>query len=149
MPVVTGLDPIDAYVGDRIRTCRVDIGMSQRTLANRLGLTFQQIHKYEKGANRVGAGRLQKAAKILGVTVSFLFEGAPGPKSRAASTPSLPNELLEIMGTAQGRRLIEAVGRISNTNTRTELARLIETIADRQTPKRASRKKTLGSRASK
>lgn len=149
MPVVKGLDPIDAYVGDRIRTCRVDIGMSQRTLAKRLGLTFQQIHKYEKGANRVGAGRLQKTAKILGVTVSFLFEGAPGPKSRAASTPNLPNELLEIMGTAQGRRLIKAVGRISNTNTRTELARLIETIADRQAPKRAYRKKTLGSRASK
>jgi transcriptional regulator with XRE-family HTH domain len=66
MPTVKGLDPIDAYVGDRIRTCRLDISMNQRTLANRLGPSFQQIQKYEKGANRIGASRLQKISKILG-----------------------------------------------------------------------------------
>jgi hypothetical protein len=79
--------------------------------------------------------------------VSFLFEGAPIPKSRAASTPSLPKELLEIMRTARGRRLVEAVGRISN-NTRIELARLIEIVADEPALKRVYRKKTLFSRAS-
>lgn len=147
MPTVKGLDPIDAYVGDRIRTCRLDISMNQRTLANRLGLSFQQIQKYEKGANRIGASRLQKISKILGVPVSFLFEGAPMRKSRAASRPSLPKELLEIMRTARGRRLVEAVGRISN-NTRIELARLIEIVADEPALRRVYRKKTLGSRAS-
>jgi transcriptional regulator with XRE-family HTH domain len=149
MPTVKAPDPIDAYVGDRIRTCRLGLSMSQHTLAKGIGLTFQQIQKYEKGANRIGASRLQKIAKILGVPVPFLFEGAPGPKSRAASTPSLPNELLEIMGTAKGRRLIEAVGRISNTDTRNGLARLIEAIADGPALKRAYRKRTGGSRASR
>jgi transcriptional regulator with XRE-family HTH domain len=144
MPTIKGLDPIDAYVGDRIRTCRFDIGMSQKTLANGVGLSFQQIQKYEKGANRVGASRLQKISKILGVPLSFLFEGAPVPKSRAAKTPSLPKELQEIMGTAKGRRLIEAIGRISNADTRNELARLIEAVADGPALKRAYRKKTLG-----
>jgi transcriptional regulator with XRE-family HTH domain len=144
MPNVKAPDPIDVYVGDRVRTRRLQINMSQNTLAKRLGLTFQQIEKYEKGANRVGASRLQKISKILGIPASFLFEGAPGPKSQAASAPSLPKELLEIMGTAQGRRLVEAVGRISNTRTRNELARLIEIIADAPASKRAYRRKTLG-----
>jgi transcriptional regulator with XRE-family HTH domain len=147
MPTVKAFDPIDAYVGERVRACRLRISMSQHTLAKRLGLTFQQIQKYEKGANRVSASRLQQISKIIGVPVTFFFEGSPGPKSRA-SKPALPNELLEIMRTAQGRRLIEAVGRISNPNTRTELARLIEIIADGLASKRGYRRKTPRSRAS-
>jgi transcriptional regulator with XRE-family HTH domain len=143
MPTVKTPDPIDAFVGNRVRTRRLHIGMRQDALAKKIGLTFQQIQKYEKGANRIGASRLQKISKILGVTVSFLFEGAPISASRGASTPGLPKEVLEITRSAQGRRLVEAVGRISN-NTRNELARLIEIITDEPAPKRAYRKKTLG-----
>ena len=71
-------DPIDKYVGSRIRMRRIMLGMSQEKLGDALGLTFQQVQKYEKGTNRVGASRLQQIADVLQVHVSFMFEGAPG-----------------------------------------------------------------------
>jgi transcriptional regulator with XRE-family HTH domain len=66
-------DPVDVHVGARIRTRRLLIGMNQETLANRLGLTFQQVQKYEGGANRVSASRLSQIAEILGVTIDYFF----------------------------------------------------------------------------
>ena len=69
-------DPVDVYVGKRLRMRRLMLDMSQETLADGLGLTFQQVQKYEKGANRVGAGRLQKLCEILEVPVEFFFEKA-------------------------------------------------------------------------
>ena len=75
-------DPIDKYVGSRIRMRRIMLGMSQEKLGDALGLTFQQIQKYEKGTNRVGASRLQQIADVLQVHVSFMFEGAPGVVKR-------------------------------------------------------------------
>src|SRR5262245_11880642 len=71
-------NPVDKYVGSRIRMRRIMLGMSQEKLGESLGLTFQQIQKYEKGTNRVGASRLQQISEILQVPVSFLFEGGPG-----------------------------------------------------------------------
>src|ERR1700680_2298696 len=71
-------NPTDKYVGARIRMRRLMLGMSQTALAQGLGLTFQQIQKYEKGVNRIGASRLQQIAHILRVPVEFFFEGAPG-----------------------------------------------------------------------
>ena len=74
------LNPIDAHVGRRVGRRRMALGMSQEKLAAGLGLTFQQIQKYEKGMNRMGSSRLQQAADILGVPVPFFFEGnADGP----------------------------------------------------------------------
>src|ERR1700674_3906954 len=78
-------NPIDKHVGSRVRMRRMMLGMSQEKLGNALGLTFQQVQKYEKGANRIGASRLQQIAHILQVSVSFFFEGAP---SVPGSTPS-------------------------------------------------------------
>jgi transcriptional regulator with XRE-family HTH domain len=124
--------PVDKHVGERIRMRRIMLAMSQQTLAEKLGLTFQQIQKYEKGANRVGASRLHQISEILGVPVSFLFEDLPGPKSRASGN-SLPKYLMEFMQTAQGQRLVEALSRISDKNVRNHLERLIETIADNRT----------------
>src|SRR5689334_13528231 len=70
-------DPVDNYVGSRVRMRRVMLGMSQEKLGEALGLTFQQIQKYEKVTNRVGASRIQQISEILQVPVSFLFEGGP------------------------------------------------------------------------
>ncbi len=70
-------NPIDKHVGSRVRMRRMMLGMSQEKLGNNLGLTFQQVQKYEKGTNRIGASRLQQISQILQVPVSFFFEGAP------------------------------------------------------------------------
>ena len=72
-------NPIDKYVGARIRMRRLMLHMSQTRLSDGLGLTFQQVQKYENGANRVGASRLQQISTILQVPVAFFFEGAPNP----------------------------------------------------------------------
>ncbi len=76
-------NPIDIHVGKRIRMRRLMLRMSQEKLADALGVTFQQIQKYEKGANRVGASRLQQIASALRVEVSFFFEGLPSPSAYA------------------------------------------------------------------
>src|SRR5713101_5314987 len=70
--------PIDIHVGTRVRLRRTLLGMSQEKLGEALGLTFQQVQKYERGANRIGASRIQQISGILQVPVSFLFEGGPG-----------------------------------------------------------------------
>ena len=75
-------DPVDKYVGSRVRMRRLMLGMSQTELADGLRLTFQQVQKYEKGTNRMGASRLQHIAHILRVPLAFLFEGAPQPGGR-------------------------------------------------------------------
>src|SRR6267142_5990335 len=70
-------DPVDVYVGGRVRTRRLLLGMNQEELAKRLGLTFQQVQKYESGANRVSASRLWEIAEVLGVTPEYFFSGLP------------------------------------------------------------------------
>ena len=81
-----GFYAIDAHVGSRVRMRRMMLGMSQEKLGEAFGLTFQQVQKYEKGANRMGASRLQHAADILGVPVSFFSKGEPmGPTCRTAT----------------------------------------------------------------
>jgi len=68
-------NPIDAQVGNRVRLRRMLIGMSQERLGELLGLTFQQVQKYEKGVNRIGAGRLFEVSRILGVNIDYFYEG--------------------------------------------------------------------------
>src|SRR5205085_12524775 len=74
-------NPIDKHVGSRVRMRRMMLGMSQEKLGGALHLTFQQVQKYEKGTNRIGASRLQQISHILQVPVSFFFEGAPAPEN--------------------------------------------------------------------
>src|SRR5208283_3719739 len=89
-------NPIDRHVGSRVRMRRVMLGMSQEKLGDALGLTFQQVQKYEKGTNRIGASRLQQISQILQVPVAFFFEGAPivpgefapAPGSQEAPSPA-------------------------------------------------------------
>src|SRR5262249_17463699 len=78
-------EPKDKEVGQLIRAQRLVCRMSQTELANALGVTFQQVQKYEKGVNRVGAGRLAKIADTLGVPIAFFFDGVPGPKTAAGN----------------------------------------------------------------
>src|SRR6476469_7538175 len=75
-------NPIDRHVGSRVRMRRVLLGMSQEKLGEALGLTFQQVQKYEKGTNRIGASRLQQSSQSLNVPPAFFFEGAPVSESQ-------------------------------------------------------------------
>ena len=84
-------NPIDKHVGSRVRMRRMMLSMSQEKLGDALGLTFQQVQKYEKGTNRIGASRLQQISLILQVPVSFFFEGAPAPPGRPQGMGEAPS----------------------------------------------------------
>ncbi len=88
MRVTKKANPIDAQVGNRVRIRRMLIGMSQEKLGDLLGLTFQQVQKYEKGVNRIGAGRLFEIARILGVPIDFFYDGVGGAGGRAQPKPA-------------------------------------------------------------
>jgi transcriptional regulator with XRE-family HTH domain len=117
-----GPDPQDIQVGQRVRALRLERGMSQTNLANQLGLTFQQVQKYEKGTNRIGAGRLHKISEILGVPVSTLFASSDGPHE-----PS--TKLLEFIDTAASMRIMRAFSKMRDPKVQQALTRLAEAIA--------------------
>jgi transcriptional regulator with XRE-family HTH domain len=81
-------NPIDVHVGSRVRNRRLELGMSQEKLGTALGLTFQQVQKYEKGTNRIGGSRLQHLSGILQVTIAYFFEGTPGQLRTKGNAPS-------------------------------------------------------------
>jgi transcriptional regulator with XRE-family HTH domain len=123
-------EPKDKEVGQLIRAQRLVCRMSQTELANALGVTFQQVQKYEKGVNRVGAGRLAKIADTLGVGISFFFDGAPGPKTAAGNV----NEALGLIRTAGSLRLVRAFENMPS-EARGHFLALVEFLAGR-TPTR-------------
>src|SRR3981189_2698671 len=98
MPRTKGPNPIDTHVGSRMRMRRMMLGMSQQKLGDALGITFQQVQKYEKGMNRISASRLQQASHILHVSAPFFFEGAPGghKMGKEATSPAYVNEFVSI-----------------------------------------------------
>src|SRR3989440_555892 len=112
-------DPIDKYVGSRVRMRRIMLGMSQEKLGDALGLTFQQIQKYEKGTNRVGASRLQQIADALQVHVSFMFEGAPGGGGGGGmSEAASPAYVSDFLATSDGLALTKAFTRLKDAKLR-------------------------------
>ena len=123
-------NPVDNHVGGRVRMRRMMLDMSQEKLGDALGLTFQQVQKYENGANRVSASRLQHISDILGVSVPFFFEGAPqGPgqiKSKGAA-PS-PAYVTEFLASSDGLALTKAFTRIKEPELRRRIVRLVEEI---------------------
>jgi transcriptional regulator with XRE-family HTH domain len=127
-------DPVDKYVGSRIRMRRIMLGMSQEKLGDALGLTFQQIQKYEKGTNRVGASRLQQIAEVLQVHVSFLFEGAPGGTASAGGSGEAPSPayVSDFLATADGLALTRAFTRLKDSKLRRSIVDLVEQIAARE-----------------
>jgi len=129
-PNIKGPSPIDIHVGSRLRNRRRMLGMSQEKLAHAFGLTFQQVQKYEKGANRIGASRLQHLASILQVPVPFFFEGLPAadePKSHAASLPH--SAVFEFLATNDGVRLARAFTRIPDAKLRRSIVDVTEQIS--------------------
>jgi transcriptional regulator with XRE-family HTH domain len=126
-------NPIDKHVGSRVRMRRMMLGMSQEKLGNNLGLTFQQVQKYEKGTNRIGASRLQQISHILQVPVSFFFEGAPAnttaqPGDGMSEAPS-PAYVSDFLATSDGLALTKAFMRISDMKLRRRIVDLVEQIA--------------------
>jgi transcriptional regulator with XRE-family HTH domain len=121
---------IDAHIGSRVKLRRMAIGMSQEQLGQALGLTFQQVQKYEKGLNRIGAGRLYRIAQVLDVPVSSFFEGLPeaGGDSSAEEIANTA-ELMSFLASIEGYQLSTAFSRIEDAATRRRLVDLIRTIA--------------------
>ena len=129
-------NPVDKYVGSRVRMRRIMLGMSQEKLGEALGLTFQQVQKYEKGTNRVGASRLQQISEILQVPVSFLFDGGPsgGTSTNGFSEGSSPAYVSDFLATSEGLALTRAFTRISDAKMRRSIVELVEQIAAREGP---------------
>jgi transcriptional regulator with XRE-family HTH domain len=124
-------NPIDKHVGSRVRMRRMMIGMSQEKLGEKLGITFQQIQKYEKGTNRVGASRLQQIATSLSVPPSFFFEGAPVPDASEAagfSEPSSPAYVSDFLATSDGLALTKAFMKIRDPKVRRRIVDLVESM---------------------
>src|SRR6476660_6812019 len=96
-------NPIDAQVGNRVRLRRMLVGMSQERLGELLGLTFQQVQKYEKGVNRIGAGRLFDVARILGVPIDYFYESVSGQPagSRSISEEEVAPPVLEFVSSGE------------------------------------------------
>ena len=124
-------NPIDKHVGSRVRMRRMMLGMSQEKLGDALGLTFQQVQKYEKGSNRIGASRLQQISLILQVPVSFFFEGAPPPPGREAGLEDAPSPsfVTDFLATSDGLTLVKAFMRIPNSKLRRRIVELVEEMA--------------------
>jgi transcriptional regulator with XRE-family HTH domain len=105
------------------------LGMSQEKLGDALGLTFQQVQKYEKGANRIGASRLQQISQILQVPVSFFFEGAPSQRSERTGEAPSPTYVSDFLATSEGLALTKAFVRIKDAKLRRRIVDLVEQIA--------------------
>ena len=119
---------LDVTVGRNVRIWRLAKGLSQAQLAGRLGITFQQVQKYEVGANRIGIGRLVKIAGILGVPISALFEGAN------VAEPS--QSLLALVSDSRSFRLAESFAGVTHNALRVSLVELVERIAAAEAAKR-------------
>jgi transcriptional regulator with XRE-family HTH domain len=118
-------DPLDVLMGARIRIFRTHRGMSQSDLGGKIGVAFQQVQKYEKGINRVGAGRLSRIAVALGIPIGGLFE----PSNDGSASLGSPFSLL---AERDALRVLTAFSRLTNPRVRRAIARLVETVADRQ-----------------
>ena len=116
--------PLDVMVGARISMLRVDRGMSQAMLAERIGVTFRQMQKYERGANRIGASRLSQVASVLGVSVGELFE------SSQPESPGL-NSSVRLLAEPDALRVLKAYARTTSPRVRLCIAKLVESIAGR------------------
>ncbi len=129
-------NPIDIHVGSRVRLRRNMLGMSQEKLGESLGITFQQIQKYEKGTNRVGASRLQAIATILGVPVSFFFEDAPDMPAVTGGgfrEDNATSYVVDFLNSAEGLQLNRAFVRIADAKVRRRVVDLVKALAADET----------------
>ncbi len=114
---------IDRHIGHRVRARRTMLGMSQEKLAEALGLTFQQVQKYEKGVNRIGASRLLHIAGVLDVNIDFFFEGIPGLRAGGYSDDSL---MAEFLTRPESDRLVRGFLKLKDDEARRRVADLVD-----------------------
>jgi transcriptional regulator with XRE-family HTH domain len=126
-------NPIDVHVGNRVRMRRMLIGLSQEKLGEKLGLTFQQVQKYEKGSNRVSASRLYQMAQILDVPIQFFFEDVPAdiemPTAGGFAQPGEQESIIGFLNSAEGLQLNRAFSEISSPDVRRKVVDLVKTLA--------------------
>ena len=122
-------NPIDQHVGSRVRMRRLMLAMSQEKLGAALGLTFQQVQKYERGANRIGASRLQQMSHILQVPVAFFFEGAPDASDGSNGSALSMAQIDDFVSDPDGLRLMRAFLRIDNAALRRRIVMLVQEFA--------------------
>ncbi len=116
----------DIHVGSRIRLRRVMLGLSQEKLGDGLGITFQQVQKYEKGTNRVGASRLQHISELLDVHISYFFEG--GPDATEDKALAVPSVLSQFMNSKEGVSLAKAFSAIEDSRVRRRVLELVQSL---------------------
>ena len=126
--------PTDVLVGQRVRMARLMANMSQTELGEHIGITFQQVQKYEKGTNRIGAGRLQEISHILQVPIAFFYDGALDESALAKSEASTRSLALldDFVSSSEGLRLVQSFMRIENADVRHRIVALVQEIADHQ-----------------
>jgi transcriptional regulator with XRE-family HTH domain len=126
-------NPMDAHVGTRVRLRRMLLGMSQEKLGEHLGLTFQQVQKYEKGVNRIGASRLFDLSRVLGVPVQFFYDEAPADVADTSMTPGFADRpaesyVLEFLSTREGLELNKAFVKIADPRIRRSVVELVRSL---------------------
>jgi transcriptional regulator with XRE-family HTH domain len=124
-------NPIDKHVGGRVRMRRMLLAMSQEKLGAALGVTFQQVQKYERGTNRIGASRLQLLAKVLDVPVEFFFDGAPQVDGGSEGFAEHPDNayVVDFLSTTEGVQLMRSFVRIADPKVRRRFLALVESVA--------------------
>jgi transcriptional regulator with XRE-family HTH domain len=129
------VNAIDQHVGQRIRAQRLLRGMSQQALAGALDLTFQQVQKYERGVNRIGAGRLSQIATVLGTSVSFFYEGAPGANGSESENDARMRHLTGFLATKNGQQLVRSFEAIPDGDLRQRVLALMAALSRRPAEK--------------
>lgn len=128
-------NPLDVHVGSRVRLRRMLLGMSQEKLGDQLGLTFQQVQKYEKGINRIGASRLFELAKTLGVSIDYFYEDAPHPtpgmaeEQQGYSDTKAENPVFDFLSTREGLELNKAFVKITDARIRRSIVELVRSLS--------------------
>lgn len=124
-------NPIDVHVGSRVRLRRMLIGMSQEKLGEQLGLTFQQVQKYEKGSNRIGASRLYQIAQILGVPVQFFYDdmGTTSVSGQGFSEGEAGENVMDFVSSSEGLALNRAYAKITEPQLRRRILELVRSLS--------------------
>jgi transcriptional regulator with XRE-family HTH domain len=126
---------VDKEIGSRVRMRRMLIGMSQEKLGEMLGLTFQQVQKYEKGTNRISVGRLLDIAGVLGVDIHYFYDGVTGPKGSVGfSEEGSPPYVSDFMNAPEGHQLMKAFMAIKNPKVRRVVIQLAMSLAAEDDP---------------
>jgi transcriptional regulator with XRE-family HTH domain len=129
-------NPVDMQVGNRVRIRRMLIGMSQERLGELLGLTFQQVQKYEKGVNRIGAGRLFDVSRILGVPIDYFYEGVGAQLAgQAGFAEDGAPPVMEFVSSGEGLQLSLAFMKIKDAKVRKRVLDLVKSLAEEEAEK--------------